>query len=98
LLAGLAFLVIMLYLVRRKRPIWFAVGPTAVMLVLPAWAMLWKMFNPTSGWLCQKNYLLFGFGVVIEGLTAWLVLEGLLIWKKARAEATEEETIAEATS
>ena len=47
LLAGLAFVLIMLYLVRRKRPIWFAVAPTAVMLVLPAWAMLWKMFNPT---------------------------------------------------
>ena len=88
LLAGLAFLVVLFYLFRHGRPVWFLVAPMLIMLVIPAWAMLWKMFNPTSGWLCQKNYLLFGFGAAIEGLTAWLVLEGLLIWKKARAEAT----------
>ena len=92
LLAGLALMVIVFYLVRRNRPAWFAVGPMVVMLVLPGWAMLWQMFNPAVGWLAKGNYLLFGFGMVIQLLILWMIIEGLLVWKKARAGLQEENT------
>lgn len=88
LLAGLAFMVIVFYLLRRNQPIWFAVLPMIVMLIMPAWAMLWQMFNP-DGWWAQKNYLLFGFGVAVEALQVWMVVEGLLTWKNARGNYPE---------
>ena len=88
LLAGLAFMVIVFYLLRRNRPIWFAVIPMIAMLVMPAWAMLWQMFNP-NGWLANGNYLLFGFGLAVEALQVWMIAEGLLICKKARGNYPE---------
>ena len=88
LLAGLAFMVIVFYLLRRNRPIWFAVLPMAAMLVMPAWAMLWQMFNP-NGWWANGKYLLFGFGLAVEALQVWMITEGLLIWKKARGNYPE---------
>ena len=84
LLAGLVFLVILFYLVRRKRPVWFILPPMLIMLVIPAWAMLWQMFNPASGWLCQKKWLLLGFGGAVQILMVWMLLEGLAVWRKAR--------------
>lgn len=88
LLAGLAFMVIVFYLLRRNRPIWFAVLPMAAMLVMPAWAMLWQMFNP-NGWWANGKYLLFGFGLAVEALQVWMITEGLLVWKKARGNYPE---------
>ena len=88
LLAGLAFMVIVFYLLRRNRPIWFAALPMIAMLVMPAWAMLWQMFNP-NGWWANGKYLLFGFGLAVEALQVWMITEGLLIWKKARGNYPE---------
>ena len=84
LLAGLAFMVIVFYLWRRNLPVWFAAIPMVVMLIMPAWAMLWKMFNPETGWLATQNYKLLTFGIIIEGLQLWLMIEGLLTLKTAR--------------
>ena len=81
-------MVIVFYLLRRNKPIWFAVLPMIAMLVMPAWAILWQMFNP-NGWWAQKNYLLFGFGLTVEALQVWMITEGLLIWKKARGNYPE---------
>jgi carbon starvation protein len=98
LLAGLAFMVIVFYLWRRNKPVWFAVGPLVLMVVLPAWAMLWNMFNPASGWCLplvamiggqeawawNNNHLLLAFGVAILGLQAWTVIEAVSLWSKAK--------------
>ena len=85
LLAGLVFLAILFYLVRRQRPVWFMVGPMLIMLVLPAWAMLWQMFNRTTGWWVKKNFLLFGFGLAVQILMLWILAEAVLIWRKVRS-------------
>ena len=55
-----------------------------------------SVFNP-DGWLFGKNtdYMLFGFGVSIQLLAVWLVLEGLLMWKKARAQGLTGEAVDE---
>ncbi|MEZ6065317.1 MAG: carbon starvation CstA 5TM domain-containing protein [Planctomycetaceae bacterium] len=49
LLAGLAFLVILFWLWRRNKPVWFIVLPTLFMLVMPAHALLVQLFA-TDGW------------------------------------------------
>lgn len=88
LLAGLAFLVTVFYLWRREKPVWFAIVPMVIMLIMPAWAMFWKLLNANDGWLGmggrQPNILLSLFGFVILALQGWIVLEALLIWPRAK--------------
>lgn len=93
LLAGLAFMVTVFYLWRRGKPVWFAVIPMIIMLIMPAWAMLWNMFHYSESagvisagwyWTLEKNWHLFLFGVVILGLQAWMIIEGILMWPKAK--------------
>ena len=84
LLAGLAFMVTVFYLWRRNKPIWFAALPMVVMIILPAWALSWQMFNPTSGWLQQGQYLLLAIGGGAMLLQAWMVVEAMLLWPRAK--------------
>jgi carbon starvation protein len=84
LLAGLAFLVTALYLWRRGRAIWFLVPPMILMVVMPAWALLWQMFNVETGWWHTKSYLLLSVGAVTLVLQIWMVLEAILIWPRAK--------------
>jgi carbon starvation protein len=85
-LAGLGFLVIGFYLIRRNKPVWFLVGPGVLMLILPAWAMLWQMFNPTTGWLVKGDWMLLAFGAAMQVLVIWMVVEAVLAWRNARSE------------
>ena len=94
----MAFMVIVFYLWRRNKPIWFAAVPMLLMVVMPAWAMLWQMFNAGSGWFWplrdmvigqsewhwQNSHLLFGFGVAIIALQAWMVVEAVMLWPRAK--------------
>ena len=89
LLAGLAFMVIVFYLIRRNKPIWFAFLPMVIMLLMPAWAMLHEMFNPATGWLFKGKYLLFVFGLIVEGLQFWMIAEGVIAWRNARGNYPE---------
>ena len=82
LLAGLAFMVVAFFLKKNERPVFFMVPPAVLMLVMPAWAMTWRMFNGTSGWLATGNYLLLTFGSVILVLQALMVWEGVRIMRK----------------
>lgn len=84
LLAGLALMVTFFYLWRRGKRVAFVAIPMLIMLIMPAWAMLWNMFNAKTGWLWTQNYLLFGFGVVVMTIQVWMIIEGLLIWKKSK--------------
>ena len=81
LLAGLALMVLVFYLVRRGLPVWFALAPMLLMLLMPGWAMGYQIYNdfwPNGKWL------LVGFGSVILGLQLWMIAEAALIWPKAR--------------
>ena len=98
LLAGLAFMVIVFYLVRRNKPIWFAFLPMVVMLLMPAWAMLHQMFNPETGWLFTGQYILFGFGLIVEGLQVWMIAEGIIAWRNARGNYPELPPLETATA
>ncbi|MCH7688706.1 MAG: carbon starvation protein A, partial [Planctomycetes bacterium] len=102
LLAGLAFMVTVFYLWRRNKPIWFALAPMILMLIMPAWALLWQLFNQSSNqsrgwfwplsemisgqtaWQWQNTHLLFCIGVFVMGLQIWIVIEGILLWPRAK--------------
>ncbi len=81
LLAGLAFLVLAFYLIRHDKPYWFIIPPAILMLVLPAWAMIYQI---TQIFLPAENYLLVALGITVEGLQVWMIIEGLLMWNKAK--------------
>ena len=91
LLAGLALMVTVFYLSRRKKTVYFVAIPMVIMLIMPAWAMLWNMFNGQTGWWHDQKYLLFGFGVAVTGLQIWMVIEGAMMW--SRAKGVLEETL-----
>jgi len=98
LLAGLAFMVTVFYLWRRNKPIWFALAPMILMLIMPAWALLWQLFHQPSGWFWplwnmlsgrtawewQNTHLLCGIGIAMMALQIWMVIEGILLWPKAK--------------
>ena len=80
LLAGLAFMVIAFYLIRHSKPIWFLVVPGVLMLILPAWAMWIQIF----GWVRDGTWELVALGLVIETLQIWMLIEGIIMWRKAK--------------
>lgn len=84
LLAGLAFMVTVFYLWRRKKPVMFALIPMVLMLILPAWAMLWQMFNAESGWLWLGKMWLFSFGAIVMTLQIWMVIEAALMFPRVK--------------
>ncbi len=85
LLAGLSFLVIAFFLLRYKRPVWFLVGPMVIMIVLPAWVMMYDLPH----WFHAHRYVLFGLGLVITIIQVWMVIEAALLWRKVRGVAPE---------
>lgn len=87
LLAGLAFVVIVAWLRASRRPVWFVVGPMAIMLVMPAWAMAWQAFvgdETTASWLAQRNWALVSIASLALALEAWLVVEAIVLMRTAR--------------
>lgn len=81
LLAGLAFLVLVFFLLRRNLPIWFAAVPMVLMLIMPGWAMVDQIvydFWPNRSWL------LLSFGGAILALQVWMVVEAVLMWPRVR--------------
>ena len=97
LLAGLAFMVIVFYLWRRGKPIWFAFIPMLIMLIMPAWALVWQLFYSKSAWVnpildmvtgrpwaWSTDHLLFAIGFATLCLQGWMIVEGLLLWRRAR--------------
>ena len=86
LLAGLAFMVILFYLWRRSKPIWFVAIPMAFMIVMPTLALVWQLFDPAQGWVVnyRTKPLLATIGLVTLGIQVWMVTEGVLAWSKAK--------------
>ncbi|TWT47325.1 carbon starvation CstA family protein [Botrimarina hoheduenensis] len=83
LLAGLSFLVIVFFLARQRLPIGFALVPMALMLVMPAWAMIEQIKNDFApNWHTKWPLLAFGVGLLV--LQVWMMLEALLAWPKVR--------------
>lgn len=78
LLAGLALLVLTIYLVRRNVPTVFTVLPMIFMIIMTGWAMLLNLdkFFSTGNWLC------FMIGLCILFLEIWMIIEAVIYFKK----------------
>ena len=81
LLAGLAFLVILFWMRRRKISLWFILIPAIFMLLLPGMAMSIELFKD-GGWIDKKNYLLITFGIATLALELWMIIEAIIAWPK----------------
>ncbi|HAI13189.1 MAG TPA: carbon starvation protein A [Phycisphaerales bacterium] len=77
LLGGLAFLVIMFYLWRRNKPVYFLVLPLLFMLAMPAWALMTTL--PDWMHADTKNWPLIIIGICTLILEAWMIVEGLIL-------------------
>lgn len=89
LLAGLAFVVIIFWLWRRNKPIFFVVLPLCFMLLMPAWAMVYQMFLGDAGkpgWVFQDhpNWPLILIAITTLLLEAWMLVEAALLWPRVR--------------
>ncbi|WP_164100539.1 carbon starvation CstA family protein [Candidatus Laterigemmans baculatus] len=83
LLAGLALMVAVFYLARRRKPTWPVFVPMVVMMAMPAWAIIYQMlFN----WYPVARWELIGFGVALLLLQIWMAIEGLIFWKSAQGQ------------
>ncbi|MEM7480173.1 MAG: carbon starvation protein A [Acidobacteriota bacterium] len=83
LLAGLALLVVTLYLVQRRRNAWFTGVPAVFMMVSTLVAMVVNLRDFLKTW-DEGGALLFVVGVVLLVLALWLLVEAYLCWRKAR--------------
>ncbi len=79
LLAGLALMVAVFYLARRNRGVALLAIPMFAMLLMPAWAMT---FDLVENWWPARDWVLICFGLVILSLQAWMVVEGVLLWRR----------------
>jgi carbon starvation protein len=75
LLAGLALLVITIYLARRKTSIIFTAIPMAFMIIMTAWALTLKIMISYA----NANWLLFAIGIVVFVLQIWMIIESAVV-------------------
>ena len=82
LLGGLAFLVITFWLWRRKLPVWFVVFPMLFMLIMPAVAMGMEL----PRWVGEENpnWIVIVVAAGTLALEAWMIVEAILLWPRAR--------------
>lgn len=80
MLAGLAFIVIAFFLIRHGKPVVYVAIPAVIMMVLPAWAMIHQIVD----WYTGGRFLLVGFGIAVEILQLWIVIEAALMWNRAK--------------
>ena len=78
LLAGLALLVITIYLARQKIKASVTMVPMVFMIAMTGWAMMINLKN----FYAQSNWLLVSIGLIVFILEIWMVVEGILVMKK----------------
>ena len=85
LLAGLTLLLVSLYLMRKKRPVWVTMIPMTFLLFVTTWAMLINL----SRFFSNNQIMLLMLGAAIFVLEIWLLFEGIAAIRRVRAETIE---------
>jgi carbon starvation protein len=82
LLAGLALLVVTIYLARKKVSIAYTAIPMFFMIFMTGWAMILNIqkFYSTSKWL------LLGIGLAVFVLEIWMIIESAIVFKSVYGE------------
>ncbi len=78
LLAGLALLVLTIYLARKKIKIFYSAIPMVFMIFMTGWALLINISNFYN----KSDWLLFTIGIVIFFLELWMIIESIIVLKK----------------
>ncbi|WP_069651098.1 carbon starvation CstA family protein [Caloranaerobacter ferrireducens] len=86
LLAGLALLVITVYLAKKKKPIVYTLIPMIFMILMTGWGMVYNIIKYAS----KSDWLLFVIGIIIMVLEIWMIIEAYKAIKKSKS---IEETI-----
>ncbi|MCG6194723.1 carbon starvation protein A [Leptospira sp. FAT2] len=82
LLAGLALLVVTIFLLKSKKRIKVSFIPMLFVLSVTLWAMIRNFFDFLTG--PSPNILLAGVGGTLIVLTLWLLVEAVLTWNRIR--------------
>ncbi|MBW0432713.1 carbon starvation protein A [Leptospira yasudae] len=82
LLAGLALLVVTIFLLKSKKRIKVSFIPMLFVLSVTLWAMIRNFFDFLNG--PSPNILLAGVGGTLIVLTLWLLVEAVLTWNRIR--------------
>lgn len=82
LLAGLALLVVTVFLLKSKKRIKVSFIPMLFVLSVTLWAMIRNFFDFLNG--PSPNLLLAGVGGTLIVLTVWLLVEATLTWNRIR--------------
>lgn len=86
LLAGLALLIITIYLVRIKVPSFYAAIPMVFMIIMTGWAMIINLQNFYN----SANWLLFFISACIMILEVWMIIEAIIYFKQPFEPAAEK--------
>jgi carbon starvation protein len=78
LLAGLALLVVTVYLARRGSPIRYTFLPMLFMVAMTSWGMVVNL----RGYQADGNWLLFAIGLPVFALEMWMVIEGIVVLRQ----------------
>ncbi|MBN1436327.1 MAG: carbon starvation protein A [Sedimentisphaerales bacterium] len=80
LLAGLALLVITIYLAHKKTAIFYTAIPMVFMILMTGWAMVLTI----SGFYRAQDWLLFGIGIIVFALELWMIAESYIVLRGLR--------------
>lgn len=86
LLAGLALLVVTVYLAKKKYPIYYTLIPMILMVGVSGYALFIQIQNFYS----NNNFLLFVIGLIVLILELWMVIESVIVLKKIYGKPSEE--------
>lgn len=75
LLAGLALLVVTIFLARKKVNIIYTAIPMVFMLVMTGWAMIINL----QSYFSASNWLLFVIGLITMVLEIWMIIESVIV-------------------
>ncbi len=81
LMAGLALLVVTVWLVKLKKPSYFTSIPMIFILFMTSWAMLINLKN----FYASASWLLFTLSLLMVLLEIWVILEAIGAFNKAKA-------------
>jgi carbon starvation protein len=85
LLAGLALLVLTVYLARRRVAIRYTAIPMVFMVVMTGWAIIYNL----GTFMDDREWLLFGISLIVLLLEAWMIVEGLIVLREVRQRSPE---------
>lgn len=87
LLAGLALLVVTVYLAKQKKPLGYTMIPMVFMIVITTWGMIGNLRN----YLAAGNWLLSVIDAIVLLLEVWLIVEAWTVMSRiARGEIPHE--------